>query len=66
MKKLKNLYLCVFLNIRIQDFLKYYFTKYMYVSTFKEASMLDVVIMIKHNTNLVAIQLVNTSTNIWI
>ena len=64
MKKLKILDLCAFLDIRIQDFIKYYFPTYMYVCTFKEARTLDVVIMIKHNTNLVTIQLVNTSTNI--
>ena len=64
MKKLKNLDLCVFLDIHIQDFLKYYFPTDMYVCTFKEARMLDVVIMIRHNTNLVTIRLVNTSTNI--
>ena len=64
MKKLKNLDLCVFLDIWIQDFLKYFFPTYMYVCTLKEAMKLDVVIMIKHNTNLVTILVVNTSTNI--
>ena len=64
MKKLKILDLCVFLDIWIHDFLKHYFPTYMYVCTFKEARTLDVVIMIKHNTNIVTIRLVNTSTNI--